>query len=106
MARKPADPAPKAKSRSKTSEGSTRPVEVVGQTIERALDPLASALKRAALKRADKTSRAFDAPAAPAAAAAPAKGALPVSPLAVPFPKMPPIAGPRNCAKPNFPWRA
>ncbi|WP_374575949.1 bifunctional glutamate N-acetyltransferase/amino-acid acetyltransferase ArgJ [Phenylobacterium sp.] len=69
-------------------------MEVVGQTLERALDPLASALKRAALKRADKESRQFAAaPAQPAAAATQAKGALPVSPLAVPFPKIPPIAG-------------
>jgi glutamate N-acetyltransferase/amino-acid N-acetyltransferase len=66
-------------------------VEAVGQTIERALDPLASALKRAALRRADRQSRAFDEPAD--APAAPAKGALPVSPLAVPFPRIPPIDG-------------
>jgi glutamate N-acetyltransferase/amino-acid N-acetyltransferase len=70
------------------------PVEVVGQTLERAFDPLTSALKRAALKRADKQSRQFsEAPQAqPAAPAAPGK-AMPVSPLAVPFPHMPPIAG-------------
>jgi glutamate N-acetyltransferase/amino-acid N-acetyltransferase len=71
-----------------------KPVEVVGQTLERALDPLATALKRAALKRADKQSRQFDEPAA-VAAAPPAKAGkeMPVSPLAVPFPVMPPIAG-------------
>ena len=68
-----------------------KPVEAVGQTIERALDPLASALKRAALRRADRQSRAFDE--GPDVAAAPAKGALPVSPLAVPFPLIPPIDG-------------
>ena len=56
-----------------------RPTDVVGQKLERALDPLTSALKRAAVKRAgpekvDKT-------------------AMPVSPLAVPFPRMPPIPG-------------
>ena len=72
-----------------------KPVEVVGQTLERALDPLATALKRAALKRADKQSRQFDEPAAVAAAVALAKTGkeMPVSPLAVPFPVMPPIAG-------------
>lgn len=72
---------------------SPKPVEVVGQTLERAFDPLASALKRAALKRADKQSRQFTDTATPAATATPApKGPL-VSPLAVPFPAMPPIAG-------------
>jgi glutamate N-acetyltransferase/amino-acid N-acetyltransferase len=71
-----------------------KPVEVVGQTLERAFDPLTSALKRAALKRADKQSRQF-AESSPAAAPAPSggKSAIPVSPLAVPFPRMPPIAG-------------
>ena len=70
-----------------------KPVEVVGQTLERAFDPLASALKRAALKRADKQARQFADPAAPAPARAGGKAAMPVSPLAVPFPRMPPIAG-------------
>ena len=73
-----------------------KPVEVVGQTLERAFDPLASALKRAALKRADKQARQFgEIPAAAVAApVSPAgKGAMPVSPLAVPFPRMPPIMG-------------
>ena len=86
-------PAPKSKS---PSNPAAKSVEAVGQTLERALDPLASALKRAALRRADKESRQFDsqgdAP-APAAPAAPAKGALPVSPLAVPFPRIKPIPG-------------
>ncbi len=54
-------------------------VEAVGHSIERALDPLASVIKRAGLKRA--------------LAAPTAKGALPISPLAVPFPNFPPIAG-------------
>ena len=70
-----------------------KPVEVVGQTLERAFDPLASALKRAALKRADKQARQFADPAATAPAGAGGKAAMPVSPLAVPFPRMPPIAG-------------
>jgi glutamate N-acetyltransferase/amino-acid N-acetyltransferase len=70
-----------------------KPVEVVGQTLERAFDPLASALKRAALRRADKQARQFAEPAvAPAPTGAGGK-AMPVSPLAVPFPRMPPIAG-------------
>jgi len=78
----------------KALEVAAKPVEVMGQTLERAFDPLASALKRAALKRADKQARQFDAPpAAPASVPPPAPGAAPVSPLAVPFPKIPPIAG-------------
>lgn len=80
------------------SKAAAKPVEVVGQTLERALDPLASALKRAALKRAEKQAQAFEtkaseAPAAPAPAAKVDKSAMPVSPLAVPFPRMKPIAG-------------
>ena len=53
--------------------------DAVGKTLERALDPLTSALKRATVKRAqaDKID----------------KTAMPVSPLAVPFPRMPPIPG-------------
>jgi len=78
-------------SASKALEAAAKPVEVVGHTLERAFDPLTSALKRAALKRADKQARQFETPAA--AAAAPAKAAMPVSPLAVPFPQIPPIAG-------------
>ena len=73
-------------------EVAAKPVEVVGQTLERAFDPLASALKRAALRRADRQSRQFDARAEPAQPKA-AKGAMPISPLAVAFPAMPPIAG-------------
>lgn len=86
VARKaPAKPATTPKAAGKTPatialEVASKPVEVVGQTIERA---------RAALKRADKQPLADVAPTTPA----PAKGALPVSPLAVPFPKIPPIAG-------------
>ena len=83
-AAKPAAPKPA----SKVLEAATRPVEVVGQTLERAFDPLTSALKRAALKRADRQAAQFA-----AAAPASAKDAMPVSPLAVPFPQMPPIAG-------------
>jgi glutamate N-acetyltransferase/amino-acid N-acetyltransferase len=46
----------------------------VGQTLERALDPLASAIKRAGRKRVDKA-------------------AMPVSPMATPLPALPPIRG-------------
>lgn len=87
MSRKPTPP----ESGSTRRRAAPKPVEAVGQTLERALDPLASALKRAALLRADRQSRAFDKPAV--AAVAPAKGALPISPLAVPFPHIPPIDG-------------
>ncbi|HEY0435718.1 MAG TPA: bifunctional glutamate N-acetyltransferase/amino-acid acetyltransferase ArgJ [Phenylobacterium sp.] len=68
---------------------------MVGQTIERAFDPLTSVIRRAGLKRAAKQAQQFAAAAAPAPATAAksVKGAMPVSPLAVPFPKMPPIAG-------------
>jgi len=94
MTRKPVSK-PAAKTAKKTSakarDGASIPAEVV-ETIERALDPLTSALKRAALKRADKQASQFTEK--PAAVAVPvSKGALPVSPLAVPFPKMPPIPG-------------
>jgi glutamate N-acetyltransferase/amino-acid N-acetyltransferase len=85
MSRKPAKPSAGAKA----LEVAAKPVEVVGQTLERAFDPLRSALKTAALKRANKQSHQFD----PHGAAAPSKAALPVSPLAVPFPAMPPIGG-------------
>jgi glutamate N-acetyltransferase/amino-acid N-acetyltransferase len=71
-----------------------KPAEVVSQTLERAFDPLTSALKRAALKRADKQAAQFAAPAPPAAPAPTSPGkAMPVSPLATPFPAMPPIGG-------------
>jgi glutamate N-acetyltransferase/amino-acid N-acetyltransferase len=92
MTRKPTTPKRPAgtlKPAAKVLEAAARPVEAVSQTFERAFDPLTSALKRAALKRADKHAQQF----AAAATSAPAKGALPVSPMAVPFPKMPPIGG-------------
>ena len=87
MSRKPRKSASQA-----ALEAAAKPVEVVGQTLERAFDPLASALKRAALRRADRHARQFETPPA-APAAAQSKSAMPVSPLAVPFPKIPPIAG-------------
>ncbi|WP_424443783.1 bifunctional glutamate N-acetyltransferase/amino-acid acetyltransferase ArgJ [Phenylobacterium hankyongense] len=93
MSRKPTKSVAGLKPAAKALEAAAKPVEVMGQTLERAFDPLASALKRAALKRADRQARQFSEPAAAPAPAAPAKGAMPVSPLAVPFPLMPPIAG-------------
>jgi glutamate N-acetyltransferase/amino-acid N-acetyltransferase len=61
----------------------------MGQTtrvaIERALDPLAAALKQATQRRADKRE--------PEAPAKPGKPGLQVSPLAVPFPSMGVIGG-------------
>ena len=72
-----------------------KPAEIVGQTLERAFDPLTSVIKRAALRRADRESRQFEAqPARATAAAAPkSKPGLLISPLAVPFPAIAPIAG-------------
>ena len=47
----------------KALDAAVKPAErvgqAVGQTIERALDPLASVLKRAALQRADRDSKQF-----------------------------------------------
>ena len=59
-----------------------KPAEIVGQTLERAFDPLASALKRATGKRPGRAASAVSA----------AAGAQ-LSPLAVPFPAIPGIAG-------------
>jgi glutamate N-acetyltransferase/amino-acid N-acetyltransferase len=73
------------------------PVERAGAAIDRALvDPLTSALKRAGLRRAQKSAGEVDpAPSAPAKPASTGAGkpGLAVSPLAVPFPTIPPIAG-------------
>jgi glutamate N-acetyltransferase/amino-acid N-acetyltransferase len=68
-----------------------KPAEIVGQTLERALDPLRSAWKSAALRRADREARQFDGARAPAAA--PGKPGLAVSPNAVPLPAMPAVTG-------------
>jgi glutamate N-acetyltransferase / amino-acid N-acetyltransferase len=64
---------------------------VVGQTLERALDPLRSAWKSAALRRADRNARQFEGQPTPAVATG--KPGLKVSPNAVPFPQMGRIAG-------------
>ncbi|MBL8774043.1 MAG: bifunctional glutamate N-acetyltransferase/amino-acid acetyltransferase ArgJ [Phenylobacterium sp.] len=89
MSRKPKSTAAAKRAAPKAA----KPVEVVGQTLERALDPLASALKRAALRRADKQAHAFDSPKADDGKAKVDKGAMPVSPLAVPFPRIEPVQG-------------
>ena len=60
------------------------PAELVGQTFERVIDPLKQALKGA-------TQRPEPAPPAPAPKAG--KPGLKISPLAVPFAKIPPIGG-------------
>jgi len=114
MTRKPTTPstdkaASKAKAAPKAAEkapATNTPAEIVGQVgatvghaLDRALDPLASALKRAGLRRAQKSAgetapASTPAPAAPVTpAAAPGKPGLAVSPLVVPFPTIPPIAG-------------
>ena len=93
MSRKPVTPKPSAKGptpAAKALEAAAKPVEAVGHAVERAFDPLTSALKRVALKRADKQAGQA---APPSSATSPAKPVMPVSPLAVPFPEMPPIAG-------------
>jgi glutamate N-acetyltransferase/amino-acid N-acetyltransferase len=69
-----------------------KPAEIVGHTLERALDPLRSAWKSAALRRADRLARQFgDAPAPDQPP--PGKPGLTVSPNAVPFPAIGEIAG-------------
>jgi glutamate N-acetyltransferase/amino-acid N-acetyltransferase len=81
----------------KASPPAPKPAEIVGHTLERAFDPLATAIKRAAQIGADTVSKSFP-PASPAAAKPapkpkPGKPGLMISPLAVPFPTIPPIAG-------------
>ncbi|HEY2662432.1 MAG TPA: bifunctional glutamate N-acetyltransferase/amino-acid acetyltransferase ArgJ [Caulobacteraceae bacterium] len=83
---------PRANPAAKALVAAAKPAEIVGQTIERALDPLAAMLKHAALKRVEKESRQF-ASTPDAAKAAPGKPGLQISPLAVPFPAIPPIGG-------------
>jgi glutamate N-acetyltransferase/amino-acid N-acetyltransferase len=67
-------------------EAAAKPAEIVGQAVQHALDPLTSAIKRATAKRPEKADE-------PEPVASPGKPGLAVSPLAVPFPKMPPISG-------------
>ena len=70
----------------------TKPPSTTGQKIEhafeKALDPFATALKRAT-----RTPGSDAAPAAAPAPAAAGKPGLAISPLAVPFPTIPPIGG-------------
>ncbi len=68
-------------SKTPPATASGKAAEIVGQKIERALDPLNAAIKRAAKKLQHET------------AAAPGKPGLMVSPLAVPFPAIPAIGG-------------
>jgi glutamate N-acetyltransferase / amino-acid N-acetyltransferase len=82
---------PPARTRA-TATSPTKPAEIVGQTLERALDPLRSAWKTAALRRADRQARQFEAQAAPAPTTT-GKPGLKVSPNAVPFPAIGEIAG-------------
>src|SRR5690606_41369708 len=72
-----------------------KPAATLEQTLERALDPLASVLKQAALIRADRRARPTETAAAlePAAAPPAGKPGLAISPLATPFPEIPPIGG-------------
>jgi glutamate N-acetyltransferase/amino-acid N-acetyltransferase len=65
----------------KTPNGRRGTGQKIEQALEKALDPLATALKRAT------------APAPKAAPASPGKPGLQISPLAVPFPTIPPIGG-------------
>lgn len=91
MTRSPARPPRKPSAPAARPAGAAK----LEQTLERALDPLASVLKQAALIRADRRARPTETTAAPeAAAAAPTgKPGLAVSPLAVPFPAIAPIGG-------------
>src|SRR5690606_13537434 len=82
---RPDTSAPRERAMTKTpSSRSTG--QKIEQAIEKAFDPLASALKRAA-KPASPASPS------PAPAPAPGKPGLEISPLAVPFPVIPPIGG-------------
>jgi glutamate N-acetyltransferase/amino-acid N-acetyltransferase len=66
------------------------PAEVVGQTLERAFDPLANVLKKAALNRAERSRKHLESMKPAPAAARPR---VQVSPLATPFPAIPAVAG-------------
>jgi len=69
------------------------PGEIVGQTLERALDPLRSVWRSAALRRADRQAIQFGPSAAAPPPGAPGKPGLAISPNAVPWPDVPPVAG-------------
>ena len=85
-----------------TKTSGTTPGEPVAAATERAhgvidaiVDPLTAALKRAGLRRAQKSAGESEHQAAAPAKAATSAGkpGLAISPLAVPFPTIPPIAG-------------
>jgi glutamate N-acetyltransferase/amino-acid N-acetyltransferase len=69
------------------------PAELVGQTLEKASDTLGAMLKRAAMRRSERHHDQVVHAAEPAVAAGAGKPGLQVSPLAVPFPKIPPVGG-------------
>ena len=100
MTKTPSTSGKKGAAKAPEAASASNPVAAAGAAIERALvDPLTSALKRAGLRRAQKSAgeAAPVAPPSPAAAKPAATGAgkpgLAVSPLAVPFPTIPPIPG-------------
>src|ERR1700749_747407 len=75
-----------------------KPAEIVGEALEKASDTLGAMLKRAALKRSDRAHEQGAHAAEPAKATAGAstgagKPGLQISPVAVDFPRIPPIGG-------------
>ena len=77
----------------KPTPKASNPAEIVGHTLELASDTLNSVLKRAAMKRSDRAHQQLSAQGVRPAPAAPGKPGLMVSPLAAPFPAIPPIPG-------------
>jgi glutamate N-acetyltransferase/amino-acid N-acetyltransferase len=83
-----------------TKNGKTpKPAEIVGEALEKASDTLSHMLKRAAMKRSDRAHDQVAHAAEPAkstaalASTGAGKPGLQISPLAVEFPKIPPIGG-------------
>ena len=73
-----------------------KPAEIVGEALEKATDTLSAILKHAALKRSDRAHEQVAHAAEPAkstVATGAGKPGLQISPLAVDFPKIPPIGG-------------
>jgi glutamate N-acetyltransferase/amino-acid N-acetyltransferase len=85
----------KPKAPPKAAPKAPTPAEIVAHTVEKAADTLSTVLKRAALRRSDKAHDHVSHAAEPAKAAATGAGkpGLQISPLAVDFPKIPPIGG-------------
>ncbi|MFT4076799.1 MAG: bifunctional glutamate N-acetyltransferase/amino-acid acetyltransferase ArgJ [Asticcacaulis sp.] len=76
----------------------SRITQRAAEGLERALDPITSAVKRAVQTGADAVANLThttdaEAPKAAASSSAPGKPGLAVSPLAVPLPEMPPVGG-------------